>query len=124
MPGLTLKEVLARLSPLEPNFLIGFSLYFIFILLIITMMLQRKSNLNITLLLSAAIMCGLIDKVATGAVINPRTFGVYALRIAMFIAPMIVAGMTRSPKSRLPAIIASLSAGAYMFLRWFFEQSH
>jgi hypothetical protein len=86
------------------------------------MLLQKQSNLVLTMMMSAVILCAIIDKINTGGqLFSPTDFPAYMIRIIMFVFPMVFAGMTRTPRSRNPAIIAAVIAMVYMFIRWFFE---
>ncbi|MBN1565819.1 MAG: hypothetical protein JXA10_18395, partial [Anaerolineae bacterium] len=49
-------------------------------------------------------------------------FGTYLIRVAMFVGPLSIAGMTQNPKSRGVAIVAGISGGVYMFARWYYDQ--
>lgn len=116
--------ILQRLAPSYPSPIYGITLYIIIILSIITLFLQKKSNLQITILIAITVMCGLIDKINAWQTFNGANtqFVALMLRIVIFVVPLIVAGMTKWEKSRGPAILAGIIGGIYLFARWFFEQ--
>ncbi len=121
---LNIRDILQKLAPSYPSMVIGITLYVIIILSIIALFLQKRSNVQITIMIAIAVMAALIDKIDAwrsfaGADVQ---FVALMLRIVIFVLPLIVAGMTRSPKSRGPAILAGVIAGVYLFARWFFEQ--
>ncbi len=119
MSSIKINQILQALGPNYPTPLIGWTLYVIIVLVLATMFLQKKGNNTITLLLSAVIMACLIDKINAFPL---ASFGAFVVRIIIFVFPMVVAGMTKWPKSRGPAIFASVLAAVYLFGRWFFEQ--
>ena len=94
-------------------------IYLIFFFTLITMLLQGDKALTTVLISAAALLMGLIDKLALFA---PKEFGAMVLHAGMFIFPALVAGMTRDGKSRGPAIIASVIGAVYFFAFWFFLQ--
>lgn len=117
-------QVLQRLNPFaDPSPIWGIFLYIIAILAIVTLVLQKNPSTTLSILLSIVIMSALIDKVATGMIpeFSPQGFTIFVLRTGMFAIPLLVAGMTRTGKSRMPAIICGLLGGTYLFLRWFFD---
>ncbi|MCC7447266.1 MAG: hypothetical protein IT324_07625 [Anaerolineae bacterium] len=121
---LNFQEVLKRLAPSYPTPIIGITLYVIMILAIITLFLQKKSNLQITIMIALTVMCALIEKIdAWRSFAGADTqFVALMLRIVIFVLPLVCAGMTKWEKSRPPAILAGVIAGVYLFARWFFEQ--
>ncbi len=134
MNNVQLTEILSRLGPnFQPPY-IGYAflpsalaLYAMFFLALITQSMQKTSTLTITMLMTTVMMATLIDKVAVGVpgglpATGTASLPVFILRAPMFTFPLIVAGMTKSPKSRLPAILGGLIGGAYLFLRWFVDQ--
>ncbi len=102
--------------------IVGYVLYTIIIFVVLSMLLQKQSNLMLTMMMAAVILCAIIDKINTnGQLFSTRDFPAYMIRIVMFVFPMVFAGMTRTPRARAPAIIATLIAMVYMFVRWFTE---
>lgn len=131
MPSLKGSDILQLLSPMNPNPLIGWTLYIIIVLVLATMFMQKEGNNTITIMLFTVIIACLIDKVISFrpntpgvAAFRPNLIGSFMLRVIIFVFPIIVAGMTRekSSKARGPAIFASIIAAFYLFGRWFFEQ--
>ena len=117
-----LQGILTALRPDSSPGIVGYVLYTIIILVVLSMLLQKQSNLLLTMMMAAVILCAIIDKINTnGQLFSPISFSAYMVRIVMFVFPMVFAGMTRTPRARAPAIIATLIAMIYMFTRWFFE---
>ena len=94
-------------------------IYLVFFFTLITMLLQGDKALTTVLICAAALLMGLIDKLAIFA---PKEFGAMALHAGMFILPALVADMTKDAKSRGPAILAALLGAVYFFAFWFFLQ--
>jgi hypothetical protein len=111
-------QILGALSPMAPNPIIGFAIYFMFFMILVAIFLQKRSNNTITVLLFGTILCLLVDKLG---VLPNSSFGLYIVRIYIFVVPIIVAGMTKWEKSRAPLALCALVGFFYMFLRWFFE---
>jgi hypothetical protein len=106
------------LSPSYPNIVVGIWLYLIMILLVITMMMQKAgSSMMITLMLGGAIMCALIEKIQ-GFEKSNQIFLAFGMCMLMTVFPLVVVGMTRSPKSRLPAGAAVLFSVIYLLFFW------
>jgi hypothetical protein len=118
MNNLTVSNILSRLDP-RADVPWGFMIYIVIVLSLITLFMQKENSpFLITLLLSGAIMASLIEKVQSldrGWVIS---FQGFILRAVMLTFPLVVAGMTKTPKSRGFAIGAALMGGIYLFARW------
>ncbi len=118
MQSIDLKTVLANLSPNYPDPIHGWWLYIIFILLVVTMLMQRAgSSMMITLLLAGALMCALVEKIQ-GFEKGGQIFLAFATLMIMTVFPLVVVGMTRSPKSRIPAGLATLLSLVYLLVFW------
>jgi hypothetical protein len=109
------------------------ALYWIFLLNVGLLLMSGSSALS-TLLIVTVIISTVIDKThAFGYMIkssyDPIQFheeifiGTYLIRVAMFAAPLSIAGMTKNPKARGLGILAGISGGVYAFWRWYVEQS-
>jgi hypothetical protein len=125
MGNITLQEVWARLAPSYPSWPIGIGLYVIAGFAMLNLLMQKKSEIRITLMLTLVILLCLVDKVAvgnSGEPIGGWTIESFFLRVPMFVFPLITAGMTRWDRARPFGVIGGLIGGVYLFLRWFFEQ--
>lgn len=126
---ITLSTVLNALKPI--NFW-GWLLYIVIVMDLLTMFLQKKGTLMLTIFLSISIMTALIDELgandlARTTAVTPGLFtdmlvtGRFAnwmIGVLMFVFPLVVAGMTKTGRSRLPAILASIFAMIYVFGRY------
>jgi hypothetical protein len=111
----------------------GIWIYLIMALVFITLMLQdetkqKEVHLQITILLSIVLLACLIDKVGVGTgrrnyPIDRKQIEAFFLRVPMFVFPIVIAGMTRTGKSRGWGIVAGILGGIYLFARWLSEQS-
>jgi hypothetical protein len=122
---ISLQDIWERLAPSYPNLLIGISVYLMIFCSALNMFLQKKPDIRISMMCTLVIILCLIDKVAVGAAGFPLgswTLEVFLLRVPMFVAPLITAGMTKWDAARPWAIIGGFYGGAYLFARWFFEQ--
>jgi hypothetical protein len=119
---INLQGILMALRPDSSPGIVGYVLYTIIILVILSLALQKQSTLQLTMMMSAVILCAIIDKINTnGQLFDPKGFSAYMIRIVMFVFPLVFAGMTRTPRSRNPAVVAGVIAMIYMFARWFGE---
>ena len=109
-----MQNILTKLN-IQNDFPWGYVLYFIIAMAALTLVLQKQGNLTITVLMSIAIMAALISKIEA---IPRYDLFAHLTRILMFVLPLVVAGMTRTPKSRGPAILAGLAAIIYMVAMW------
>ncbi len=101
------------------------TLYIIFFLSLITMLMQSDKQLSATLIMASTLLLIILAKLtlAADAPFTRREFGSYVIHAGIFIFPALVAGMTKAPKSRGPAIIAAVLGAIYMFGFWFLYQS-
>jgi hypothetical protein len=109
-----MQNILTRLN-IQNDFPWGYVLYFIIIMCVLALALQKQGTLTLTILMSIAIMAALIEKIEA----LPK-FDIFAhlTRIVMFVMPLVFAGMTRTSRSRAPSALAALAAIIYMFARW------
>lgn len=115
MNNLTVSTILDKLNPMK-DIPWGFMIYIVIVLCLITLFMQKENSpFLITLLLAGAVMAGLMEKIS---VFSPNNFGAFILRTVMLTFPLIVAGMTKTPKSRGFAIGAALMGGLFLFARW------
>jgi len=111
------------------------SLYILFILNLILLLMQPDGQPIATGLCIIVLVAIVIDKVkAFGYVFAGSPYytreqcheqifiGTYLIRAAIFAAPLSVAGMTKNPGSRPMGILAGILGGIYMFVRWYMEQ--
>ncbi len=110
------------------------ALYWLFFINVVLLMIQPSGSSTVTILGVIVLMSIMIDKVkAFGYMMDTGPYtpdqcheqifiGTYLIRVAMFAVPLSIAGMTKSPKSRGLAVVAGVSGGAYMFVRWYMEQ--
>lgn len=122
-----MKQLLYYLDP-RTDFIWGYFLIVIMILAIVVLLMQKRGDLQITIFMSIPILASLIDKVAVTPSGQPQgpldrtSFLAFIMRITLFVFPFITAGMTKWPKSRMPAVLCGVTGMIYLFLRWFFEQ--
>jgi hypothetical protein len=101
------------------------ALYIAFFLALITMFMQSDKQLIATLIMAATLLLIILAKLtlAANAPFTRREFGTYVINAGIFIFPALVAGMTKVPKSRGPAVIGAVLGAIYMFGFWFVFQS-
>ncbi len=98
------------LDKLKPTDIWGFAIYIVIVLCLITLFMQKENSpFLITLLLAGGVMAALMEKIQVFALNNC---------VVMMVFPLIVVGMTKTPKSRGFALGAALIAGLYLFGRW------
>lgn len=117
------EAILRQLAWDSPTPYIGITVYVMMALAFITLFLQKKSTIWITSLCILVVILCLIDKVVVGQAggIPYNDIGALLIRVPIFVAPFIVAGMTRWEKSVPPAVVGGLIGIFYTILRWFFE---
>ncbi len=114
LANLSAQDILALLVPRTPW---DYLLYIILVFTLITLFMQQAGQSTITILLALVVVGMFIDKV--------KAFGncgleVMLIRVLYFVVPLIVAGLSKNPKSRAPAVIAAVLGLAYTFGTWFF----
>lgn len=117
MQGLTnlnLQDILALLTPRSPW---DYLLYIFLFFTLMTLFMQRAGQQTITILLVIVAVGVFVDKVK---VLGNCGLEVMLIRVLYFVVPLIVAGLTKNPKSRVPAVIAAVLGLAYTFGTWFF----
>jgi len=134
LASINISTLSAALIPSGPNFIWGVLLYVVLIMDILTMFLQKDSNLMLTMFLAVSILSAFLNElglnsndshldIGTGIfkqvmTTDGNSFANWMIGVAMVVLPLVVAGMTSSGKSRIPALIAVFSAGIYVFGRW------
>jgi hypothetical protein len=122
------------LTALKPIDFWGYLVYLIILMYLLTLFLQKESNLSLNMLMAAAILAGIINElglnnqgnlnVGTGVfrdmLITDRfSFANFMLDVIMFVFPLVVVGMTKTPRSRIPGILGVVLAGLFLFGHWF-----
>ena len=127
---ISLSQILAALNPTQPPeaAFAGWAIYFLAVLGLIGVFMQPEGSTRDTILLSCVLFSLLIDKIVATSNLRDtipgmthNSFGVFMIRVADFVFPLLVAGSTKNDKARVPLIFAGLCGGAYLFTRWFFE---
>ena|SRR5258706_9487186 len=128
--NINLRQILDALSPVKPPeaILASIVVYAIGLLVLIGLFMQKEGSTRDAMMLSAVLITVLIDKIAATSILKNQmrgfeqwSFGIFLIRTAMFTFPLIVAGSSKTPKSRPVLIFAGLLAGVYLFARWFYE---
>ena len=126
------------LSALVPSSIWGWILYIVLIMDIATMVLQKESNLMLTVFLAISILAAFLDELGINAYVSHldvgtgffkqvmttdgTSFANWMVGVLMFVLPLVVVGMSNAPKSRFPGILAVIAAGLYVFGRWVLSQ--
>jgi uncharacterized membrane protein len=123
---LTLDKIL---SALKPGDFWGWLCYLVIALNIITLVLIKESNVLLTILMAIGIVAALINELGAnrlqtgvsglfGDILVTNKLPNWLLGIAMVVAPLVVAGMTKTGRARLPAILSAIFATIFVFGRW------
>lgn len=122
------------LTALKPIDFWGYLVYLIIVMDMLLIFLQKESNLFLNVLMAAAILAGIINELGlnsqgtislgTGVlhdmlVTDKFSFANFMLDVIMFVFPLIVVGMTKTPRSRIPGVLAVVLAGLFLFGHWF-----
>jgi hypothetical protein len=121
---------LAPASGVPNVVLFSILLYAIFVLAVLCLFLMPDKNMLPTLLVAAVLLASVIGKLITGGAnlsgFRPAQFGSLIINVIPFLAPFLVAGMTRTRKRSNPvvplSILMGIFGGIYFFLFWFFLQ--
>jgi hypothetical protein len=138
LASININSLLAALAPSGSNFIWGILLYIVLIMDVLTMLLQRESNLMLTIFLAISILSAFLNELGLNAnssnldigsgffkqvmTTDGSSFANWMIGVIMVILPLVVVGMTSSPKSRFPGILAVIAAALYVFGRWVFSQ--
>jgi hypothetical protein len=113
---INVQEIIRQLGPYSGLGLVwNIMIYLVFFLNLISLFLQSDKTLLPTLVLAAGLLICIIAKLV---IFNPMEFGTFVVNAAMFLAPTLVIGMTKAPKSRPLLILASIISGIYFFAFW------
>lgn len=126
-----MSNILAALKPVD---FWGVLVYLIILMDVLLIFLQKESNLFLNMLMAMAILAGFINElglnsqgnltVARGVLhdmLDTQHYNLanFMLGVVMFVFPLIVVGMTKTARSRIPGILGVLLAGLFLFGRWF-----
>ncbi|GAB4575732.1 MAG: hypothetical protein Kow0077_28680 [Anaerolineae bacterium] len=117
LTGFTIQDLLALL---QPNGLFDYLLYIILFIVLITLFMQGEGALTVTMLLAVVVVAIFIDKVQA---LPGHKCSVFTLiiRVTYFVIPLLVAGISKQPKSRPWAVIAAFLGLGYTFALWAVE---
>lgn len=125
------QEIIDLLGPRSgEDLLFDILLYLIFFMSVISMFLIPDKQLMATMLNFVVILCAVLSKVLVGEnapyILAPTDLPVLPINAAMFVIPLIIAGMVRqrrgSPPAMITGIITGLLGGTYFFLFWALKQ--
>lgn len=129
-----LRAIANSIGPSSDTLLWDITLYVLFFLNLIMLLLLPDGSTVGTLLSMAVLISIFIDKTyAFGYMIDPGPYtpetchskvfiGTYLIRAIIFAAPLTIAASTNEGRVRGAAIVAGIGGAIYMFLRWFMEQ--
>ncbi len=129
-----LRAIFDSIGPSSDTLYWDITLYVLFLLNTITLLLLPDGSTMGTLLSMIVLISLFIDKTyAFGYMIDtgpytPETchakvfIGTYLIRAIIFAAPLTIAASTDEGRVRGAAIVAGIGGVIYMFLRWFMEQ--
>ena len=122
---------LTALNPMAAgNPVIAVLVWLMILMYVLTLLLQKESNVFLNILMAIALVCGFINElslhpgslnVAGGTfqpILTPGTFVNFLTVVAMFVLPLVVVGMTKTARSRLPGILGVLIAAVFIFWSW------
>lgn len=121
------QELLALLAPRSNRgfayLLLDIILYVLFAIGFVTMILVPDKQLLPSLIMIAVLGLIIIAKLDyVGGMLQPKELPVLAINVAIFVLPLMVAGMVRSrqgtPRAMWPAVVTGLLGGGYFFLFW------
>jgi len=129
--NLDLQQILFLIGPSSGDLFWNILIYLTFFLALFTLFAIPDKNLLSTLLIAGVLMALVITKLNISIrppmrpIFPPRDFIQFTLNAAVFIFPLLVAGLIRARKKGrvVPlAIITSVFGGIFFFAFWFFVQ--
>jgi hypothetical protein len=136
---MTLSSFLNALNPMTVSApfspFLGIALWIMMLMYALLILLQKESSLMLNLFMAVAIVCGIINELglpragSTGLnlgsglfhdilTLNPPNFASYFTAVLMFVLPLVVVGMTKTPRSRFPGILGVIMALLFIFWSW------
>lgn len=117
MQSINLQEIIFRLGP-NSGLGLGWNIliYLVFVFSLIALFMQSDKTILPVLILAAGLLMCIIAKLV---IFDKLEFGTFIINAAMFLAPTLVIGMTKAPKSRPFLILAALLGAVYFFGFWF-----
>jgi hypothetical protein len=130
------------LSPVEGHETFDYILYGLFFMGMLTLTFMGKGSTQMdTIFVTLAVFMILLDKLyIAGFIFEPAAaqvdaeitseqrvavhidhFFTYAMRVMIFVLPLVVAGNTKNNRTRVIAGLFAMFAFAYSFGRWYFE---
>lgn len=129
-----LRAILESVGPSSDTLAWDLTLYALFLLNVVILLLLPDGSTLGTVLSIAVILCLFIDKTyAFGHLLDSGPYspeychakifvGTYLIRAVIFAAPLTVAASTDKGSVRTLGVIAGIGGAVYMFLRWFSDQ--
>jgi hypothetical protein len=129
-----LRAILESVGPSSDTLAWDLTLYALFLLNVVILLLLPDGSTLGTVLSIAVILCLFIDKTyAFGHILDSGPYspeychakifvGTYLIRAVIFAAPLTVAASTDKDSVRTLGVIAGIGGAVYMFLRWFSDQ--
>lgn len=129
------------LSPVAGHETYDYMLYGLFFVGMLTLAFMGKGSTQMdTLFVTAAVFMVVLDKLyivgfidvpanPTGAEVTNEEriavhidhFATYAMRVLIFVLPLVVAGNTKNGRTRILTGLFAITGAVYSFARWFFE---
>lgn len=129
-----LRAILESVGPSSDTLGWDISLYVLFVLNVVILLLLPDGSTLGTVLSVSVILSVFIDKTyAFGHLLDSGPYspeychakifvGTYLIRAVIFAAPLTVAASTNKGSVRFLGVVAGIGGAAYMFLRWFSDQ--
>ncbi len=127
MEGVTIQNILQLLGPQTGTLLWNILLYIIFGLSLLTVLTMPNKNLLPMLLMVAVVLATVVAKLSTSArppLIRKNEFGMFLLNVAIFVLPLLTAGIVRARKKGrtvMLCIVTGIFGGMYFFFFWAIE---
>lgn len=120
------------IAALRPETIWAWICYIVIVLNLAALFLQKEGSMQLTIFIAISTIAALINILGqsnqlqnTGSGVfndmlqsNSIRFGNWIVMVCMFVFPLIFVGMTKSGRSRLPGILATIFAAIFLFGRW------
>lgn len=106
--------------------------YIVVVMNLAALFLQKHGTMQLTVFIAISTLAALINILGQSNVLRDTgsgimndilqadqiRFGNWIVSAFMFVFPLVFAGMTKTGRSRLPALLSAIAAGIFVFGRW------
>jgi len=130
--NINVQEIIVLLGPGSGNLVWNIMLYAIFILALISLLVMPDKNLLATLLVAGVMLVAIVAKLSLSVgfgqkpILKECEFGMLVINVAMFVFPLLAAGIIRAKKKAkvvIPLILCAIAGFLFFFMYWLLVQN-